>query len=200
MGLRSKGRRARRDGGTARVSLGAALTGLMVALASTLAFATLAGRVLQWQGHDLNLVVRGDTYWASAGAGTAFILAVLLSFLWGGYTAGRMAAGAGAKNGALVPVITLLALAIYGAVTVGLRNLDRVELPFGVGSVPLDANFTPLGIVVVAGTAVALLAGGIWGGIIGARWHLRLTADDLLDGYQSTTTDSFSDLTGQRPL
>lgn len=179
--------------GRGRVSLGGALTGLMVALSSTFVFAVLAGAVLNAQGHDLHRVVQGRTAWASAGAAVAFVLAVLLSFMWGGYTAGRMGAGSGAANGGLVPAIALLGLGAFFGITVGAQGLETFEFPFGVGTLPLDANFTPLGFGVVAGVAVALLAGGIWGGVIGARWHERL--DEEFDaGYEAAGSDSFNDL------
>lgn len=192
-GLRDRGRATRYRQG--KVSLGGSLTGLMVSLSATFIFSVLAGAVLQAQGHDLHKVVQGNTAWASAGAGTAFVLAVFLSFLWGGYTAGRMGGGAGATNGALVPGIALLALAAAGGSAV-LQGMERFTFPFGVGSLPLDANLTPLGIAVTAGAAVSMLAGGIWGGIIGARWHLRLN-DELYAGYETAGTDSFTDLMGR---
>jgi hypothetical protein len=182
--------------GAGKVSLGGSLTGLMVALSSTFIFSVLAGAVLNNQGHDLHKVVHGNTAWASAGAGTAFVLAVFLSFMWGGYTAGRMGGGAGAVNGGLVPLIALLGLGTFLGITAGAQGLDTFEFPFGVGTLPLDANFTTLGIAVVAGAAVALLAGGIWGGIIGARWHMRLV-DDFDTGYEASGGDSFTDLVGR---
>jgi hypothetical protein len=178
------------------VSLGGSLTGLMVALSSTFIFSVLAGAVLNGQGHDLHKVVHGNTAWASAGAGTAFVLAVFLSFMWGGYTAGRMGGGAGAVNGGLVPAIALLGLGTFLGITAGAQGMDTFEFPFGVGTLPLDANFTPLGIAVVAGSAVALLAGGIWGGVIGARWHMKLV-DDFDTGYEASGGDSFTDLVGR---
>lgn len=195
---RRLGRRSRtyssRGTSPGRVSLGGGLTGLMVALSSTFVFAVLAGAVLQGQGHDLNRVVRGDTAWASAGAGTAFAVAVFLSFMWGGYTAGRMGGGSGAKNGALVPVIALLVVGALAAFRIGVQGMDTFNFPFGVGSLPLDANFTPLGYSVVAGVFVCLLAGAIWGGIIGARWHMRLNEDFQQTEYEKAGGDSFTDL------
>lgn len=194
--FRRRSSRAARARG--RVSLGGALTGLMVALSSTFVFAVIAGAVLNAQGHDLHRVVQGRTAWASGGAAVAFVLAVLLSFMWGGYTAGRMGAGAGAANGGLVPAITLLGLGAFFGITAGAQGMESFEFPFGVGRLPLDANFTPLGIAVVAGVAVALLAGGIWGGVIGARWHERYV-DEFDTGYETAGSDSFTDLVG-RPI
>lgn len=182
--------------GRGRISLGGSLTGLMVALSSTFSFSVIAGAVLNSQGHDLHKVVQGNTAWASAGAGTAFVVAVFLSFMWGGYTAGRMGGGAGAANGGLVPAIALIGLGGFFGVTVGAQGLDRFEFPFGVGTLPLDANFTPLGIAVVAGAAVALMVGGIWGGVIGARWHQRLV-DSFGTGYEAAGGDTFTDLAGR---
>ncbi len=189
-GGRARGSRRR------RVSLGASLTGLMVALSATFVFTVLAGAALQSQGHDLHKVVQGRTPWASPGAGTAFVLAVFLSFLWGGYTAGRMGAGAGGLNGGLVPGIALIVIAALTGFRLGVQGRDIIELPFGVGNLPLDANFTPLGIAVVAGVAVSLLAGGIWGGIIGARWHMRLD-EEYEAAYEATGGEPFTDLLGR---
>ncbi|CAN5747239.1 hypothetical protein BH23ACT12_BH23ACT12_14240 [soil metagenome] len=168
----------------------------MVALSSTLIFGVLAGVVLNNQGYDLHRVVQGRTAWASSGAGLAFVLAVLLSFMWGGYTAGRMGGGVGAANGGLVPAMALVGLAAFFGITVGMQNLDTFEFPFGVGTLALDANFTPLGIGVVGGAAVALLMGGIWGGIIGARWHQRLV-EESDRGYEAAGPDPFTDLAGR---
>lgn len=178
-----------------QVSLGGGLTGLMVALSASFLFALLTGAVLASQGHDLHRVVRGETPWASPGAGTAFVLAIFLSFLWGGYTAGRMGGGSGGANGALVPVIALFAAGGLLAMRLWAQGEESFEFPFGVGALPLDANFTPLGLAVVAGVAVALLAGGIWGGILGGRWHLRRN-EEYATGYD-TGTDSFGDLVGR---
>lgn len=194
-GFEPAGRR-RTTAGTGRVSLGGSMTGLMVALSSTFVFSVAAGAVLSNQGHDLHKVIQGRTSWASGGAGVAFVLAVLLSFLWGGYTAGRMGGGAGAANGGLVPAIALVGLAAFFGITVGAQGRSTFEFPFGVGTLPLDANFTPLGIGVVAGVAVALLAGGIWGGILGARWHLRLV-DEFQSAYELAESDTFTDLAGR---
>ncbi|HEX2054631.1 MAG TPA: hypothetical protein VHJ78_13010 [Actinomycetota bacterium] len=192
--LTERGRRsARYEKG--RVSVGGALTGLMVALSSSFIFAVLTGAVLDSQGHDLHKVVRGETPWASPGAGTAFVLAVFLSFLWGGYTAGRMGGGSGAANGGLVPAIALLVVGGLLALRIGVQSADSFNFPFGVGNLPLDANFTPLGMAVVAGVAVALLAGGVWGGVLGARWHLKLTEE--YETVYDTGTDSFGDLVGR---
>lgn len=190
---RHRARRVRRG----KVSLGGIITGLMVGISSSFLFAVLAGAVLQWQGHDLQAVVRGNTAWASAGAGTAFVLAVFLSFLWGGYTAGRMGAGSGATNGGLVPTVALLILGVSLGLRVGLQGQNSFTFPFGVGTLPLDANFTSLGLAVIAGALVSLVVGGIWGGIIGARWHLRLD-DEFGAEYRRKETDSFSDLV-ERP-
>ncbi len=189
-------RRSRGPKTGGKVSLGGSLTGLMVALSSTFVFAVLAGALLNAQGYDLHLVVQGRTEWASSGAAVAFVLAVLLSFMWGGYTAGRMGGGAGAVNGGLVPAIALAGLAAFFGITVGWQGLDTFEFPFGVGTLPLDANFTALGIAVVGASAVALLAGGIWGGVIGARWHQRLV-EEFDGGYESAGGDAFNDLVGR---
>lgn len=191
-GRRSTPKRTRKPA-RGRMSIGGAITGLMVALSSSFLFAVLTGVVLQDRGHNLHKVVRGETDWASSGAGTAFAVALFLSFLWGGYTAGRMGAGSGAANGLLVPLLGLLAAAGLIGLRLGVQGADSYDFPFGVGNLPLDGNFTPLGFGIVGACLAAIVAGGMWGGVIGARWHLRKDESRYAER-SSPEEDTFSDL------
>lgn len=155
-------------------SIGSVLAGVLVALSSTALLTIGIGQVLVERGYELSEILRADPFWASASAGTAFVLATFLSYLWGGYTAGRMGRGAGFLHGVLVPILTILAGAVLGYVAVGLRDIDVIEVPFGVGALPLDANLNSLGLGVAAAYALAMLIGGAWGGVMGVRWHTKL--------------------------
>jgi hypothetical protein len=178
------------------VSLGGAATGTMVAIASTLGLTLWGAAVLDAQGYDLHEALRGELSWTSAGVGIGFVTAVFLSFLWGGYAAGRMGVEAGAINGLLVGVFALLVGAAAAYVAIGLLDADAVDLPLGIGSLPLDANFTGPGFGFVGAILVAMIGGAIWGGVNGSRWHLRVEDDSEELRYQITGTDSFSDLRG----
>jgi hypothetical protein len=177
----------------AGLSIGSVLTGLLVALSSTVLLTIGIGRVLVERGYELSGILRADPFWASASAGTAFVVATFLSYLWGGYTAGRMGRGAGFLHGILVPILTIVAGAVLGYVAVGLRGIDALEVPFGVGTLPLDANLNRLGVGVAAAYALAMLIGGAWGGVMGTRWHTKL--EGLLRPLpERRDADTFTDL------
>lgn len=174
-------------------SFGSVLTGLLVALSSTALLTIGIGEVLVERGYELSGILRADPFWASASAGTAFVVSTFLSYVWGGYTAGRMGRGAGFLHGALVAILTILAGAVLGYVAVGVRNIDVIDVPFGVGTLPLDANLNSLGVGVVAAYALAMLIGGAWGGVMGARWHTKL--EGLLPQMSERgDADTFTDL------
>jgi hypothetical protein len=178
------------------VSLGGAATGTIVAIASMLGLTVWGAAVLDAQGYDLHEALRGELSWTSAGVGIGFVTAIFLSFLWGGYAAGRMGVEAGAINGLLVGVFTLLVAAAAAYIAVGLVDAEAVDLPLGIGSLPLDANFTGPGFGFVGAILLAILGGAVWGGMNGSRWHLRVEDDYEEVRYQITGTDSFSDLRG----
>jgi hypothetical protein len=176
------------------VSLGGAATGVVVALACAVGLTVWGTALLEAQGYDLHGALRGDFTWASAGVAIGFVTAVFVSYLWGGYAAGRMGAGAGIVNGVLVAVLTLLLVAAAAYLALEVLSIDEVDLPLGIGLLPLDANFTSPGFGVVGAIVLAIFGGAIWGGVNGARWHLRVEADYEDARYQITGTDSFSDL------
>jgi hypothetical protein len=176
------------------VSLGGVATGSLVAIASTVALMVWGAAILDAEGYDLHEALRGELSWTSAAVGIGFVTAVFLSYLWGGYAAGRMGIESGGVNGALVALFTLLAAAAAAYVVVGPLDADSVDLPLGVGSLPLDGNFTGPGFGFVAAILLAMVTGAIWGGMNGSRWHRRVEDDYEELRYQITGTDSFSDL------
>jgi hypothetical protein len=175
-------------------SLGSVLTGWLVALSSNALFAVCIGQILVARGYELPRIVRADPFWASAGAGGALVVCTFLSYLWGGYTAGRMSRGAGFLHGVLVAILTILAGAVLGYLAVALRGVDALNVPFGVGNLPLDANLNSLGVGLTAAVALAILIGASWGGVMGARWHTKL--EGLLPQLpeRDAPDDTFNDL------
>jgi hypothetical protein len=166
------------DAGVGPVSAASSLTGSLVAVALTALVLALAAAVVT--GTTLETDLRANS-WRDAGlAGGAVLAGVLfLSFLFGGYAAGRMARRRGALHGVMVFVTSLVAV---GAATViarlltdadadtVLRNLRSVGVPT-TGSEWRD-------VVTIAGIAslVAMVAGSVIGGVWGERWHSRLMA------------------------
>ncbi|MGQ0678855.1 MAG: hypothetical protein ACT4OM_04225 [Actinomycetota bacterium] len=181
--------------GRSGVTLGGAFTGTVVGLTSAAVLTIWATAILDAQGVALRKAIRGEFTITSAGLAVGFVTVLFVSFLWAGYTAGRMGAGAGVANGSLVGVFTLLLIAAAALVMLFGISAETIDLPYGIGELPLDANFTVEGLGALAALVVALFGGAIWGSVIGVRWHW--TSEDPYARHQITGTDSFSDLRGR---
>lgn len=179
-------------------SLLSILTGLVVAVGATAFFGWITWFGLDYQNHDIHSVVRGESSWASIGATASLTIGLFLSFLWGGYTAGRMGVRAGAGNGISIALLTVFAVGGAGVYLITVRELEQITLPAGIGTIPLDFNFTPMGIAATAIMVIAIFVAAVWGGVLGARWHAR-QQDHVPAGRPRHTTDSFTDLRPAAP-
>ena len=125
-------------------------------------------------------VALGLTEGASAGemglGGAVAVLAVLfLSYLAGGYVAGRMARFTGMRQGLAVWLVGLVVvLLVSGAATMlgsEYNVLARLQLP----RIPVgEGTATTAGLVTLAAAAAAALAGALLGGGLGTRYHRRV--------------------------
>lgn len=174
---------ARARGG---VSGAAVITGVVVAFGAMFLLSALAGGVLTAAGITPDDVT--DTTGAieaGIGAGVVLVIAQFLSYLWGGYTAGRMARGAGALNGILVPVIAIVIAILVGAVVASLGATANLNLPYSTNRLPLEDNYLiDWGGPIAIAALVAMFVGGALGGGLGAAWHTRLErarADEIED-------------------
>lgn len=148
------------------------LSGVLVAFGAFVLLSAIVGAVLVAAGLAEDGIRPGQATPVGIGAGIGVVLAQFLAYLWGGYTAGRMARGSGVGNGLAVPIVgLLLVLAVGGmlaAVTDTTRAADVQQLPLPLGR--LTDIVTGVGI----GLLVAMLLGGALGGVMGARWHSKL--------------------------
>jgi hypothetical protein len=161
------------------VSLAAVLTGVVVAFGAIFLLSALMGGILTALGVDASEVEPTEN--VNLSIGVAFVILQLLAFLWGGYTAGRMARGSGLLNGVLVPIVALLVAALVAGAVAALGAAANLNVPFTRSSLPSeDASYLVdrgpvMGLVALA----AALLGGLAGGVMGARWHARLERDAL---------------------
>jgi hypothetical protein len=174
------------------VSLPAVLTGVVVSIGSFFLLSAVVGGILSISGIDAqDLDIETD---AGIGAGIALIAAFFLSYLWGGYTAGRMSRGAGIVNGLLVPLVALLVGAIVGGIVWALGTTAQLNLPFATNRLPLeDANYVvdwTLGLGAAA--LIAMVLGGITGGMLGSRWHTKLERR-VATAYQERETERWEE-------
>lgn len=148
------------------------LSGVLVAFGAFVILSAILGAVLAAAGLAEDGIRPEQATAIGLGAGVGVVLAQFLAYLWGGYTAGRMARGSGVGNGLAVPIVgLLLVLALGGmlaAVTDATRAADMQQLPLPLGR--LTDIVTGVGI----GLLVAMFLGGALGGMTGARWHAKL--------------------------
>jgi hypothetical protein len=158
----------------------AQLTGMLVAIALTLLLGGIAGAIIGTVAYQTGL--RGNLSDISVGSLIAGIVVLFVSFLLGGWAAGRIARYDGGRNGLMTAVWFLILTAILAALGIWFGTQYNV-----VGNVNLpnwfDAWFSSDAVTtgaVISGIAAVLiaLAGGFVGGLWGQRFHKR--ADETI--------------------
>jgi hypothetical protein len=160
------------------VSGGAILTGVVVAFGAMFLLSAIIGGILSALGIAETDITRGEAIDAGIGAGMAFVVAQFLSYLWGGYTAGRMGRGAGVANGILVPITAIVLALLTGLIVAGLGATANLNLPFTDNRLPVENDYlVSWGIGIAVASFIAMFIGAVVGGAMGARWHTKLEKD-----------------------
>ena len=165
------------------VSAGAVLTGVVVAFGALFILSALITALLVALGLQEAEVSRGEAVDVTIGTGIGLVVAQLLAYLWGGYTAGRMGRGAGAVNGLLVALTALFVAVVVAAIATSVgSSVDvdlpfRVDLPFSPQSLASDGSLREWGAGLAIAALVAMFLGAILGGAFGSRWHRKLERD-----------------------
>jgi hypothetical protein len=174
------------------LSFGAVLTGVVVSFGALFLLSALVGGIMAATGVDAEEATTEATQQAGIGAGVAFVAAVFLSYLWGGYAAGRMARGAGFGNGLLVPIAALIIGLIVIAIVNAMGAVATLNLPFNESQLPIqDDNLVDFGQWVTIGSLIAMFVGGVMGGLMGQGWHGKLerrAIDERAGEVEPTTT------------
>ncbi len=164
------------------VSLPAIVTGALVAMGVMVLFLAItagslaaAGIISKSGTAQTSSIVR-----ATVLTGVGLVVAQFLAYLWGGYTAGRMARGAGGVNGFFVPLAAILIGAGIGVLVGWLGTTVHLNYSFQTTRLPIDRDLKiHLGIGIAAASVLAMFVGGIAGGVRGARWHRKLEINAL---------------------
>jgi hypothetical protein len=157
------------------VSLGAVLTGVVVSFGALFLLSALVGGIMAATGVDAEEAAAEASREAGIGAGIAFVAAVLLSYLWGGYAAGRMARGAGLINGLLVPIAALIVGLIVIAIVNAMGAVATLNIPFNENQLPIqDESLVDFGQWVTIASLIAMFLGAVIGGMLGHAWHTKL--------------------------
>ncbi|MEW1979537.1 hypothetical protein AB0333_01235 [Citricoccus sp. NPDC079358] len=154
-----------------------AATGMAVLLAAVLS--AIGVGVGLATGTDAGQATEQATQSPTAvGVTGAIILAVILliSYLSGGYVAGRMARFDGAKQGIAVwlwAIVITIILAVVGLVAGS--QFDLVGQLGSLTGMPIEAEALTTGGIIALVVAVLLaLAGAVLGGILGMRYHRKV--------------------------
>ncbi|HUF33297.1 MAG TPA: hypothetical protein VMN58_08850 [Acidimicrobiales bacterium] len=177
---RPRGRRgtaARPPRGNETLSPLSAVSGTLTAFGLLALLAALSAGIAAVIGADIAGL--SDDEWRNVGIGgaAAMALALLASFAFGGYTAGRMAGRAGLRHGLVVFGLGLLVIVVAGLVTSLTADTTAVGDELRDQGVPTSTDtWTDIGIGAGIAAALAMLVGALLGGWRGERWHARPVA------------------------
>ncbi|MFP5318803.1 MAG: hypothetical protein ACLGI2_10990 [Acidimicrobiia bacterium] len=161
------------DAGYNRLSLLSIVAGVLSAYG---AFAVLAG-VTVGVVEAANVDIDVSSQWRDLGVAGGLVVAGLLflSYLFGGYVAGRMARRSGALHGAGVFLLGVVLVAAAAALARQLGGAEVAASNLRELGVPTTASEWG-DIATVAGLAslAAMLVGSLLGGSLGERWHAKL--------------------------
>lgn len=163
------------EAGYPKISLVSVLAGVLVAYGAFAIIAGITGAVLNGLGVDTEALSDNDWRQLGIGGGIAVGLSLFLSYLFGGYVAGRMARRGGAMNGLLVFVVGLLLAAGVGAAIGTQADGDALMSNLRSIGVPTSGDeYTAIGTIAGLAALAAMLIGSLLGGIAGERWHGKL--------------------------
>ena len=157
------------------IDVPASLVGMLTALALLVLLGGLVGAAFGAIGYQTGLD-RDDVEDISLASLIGGLVVLFLSYLVGGWTAGRIARYDGPRNGLMTAIWTLLLAAVLSALAAWLGDeydvLRNRELPQWFSTDALTTAAIVSGVVAVATMIVAAVLGGAWG----ERYHRRADA------------------------
>jgi len=176
--LRETGRERRElaaDAGYGGFSLTSVLAGVLVAYGAFAILVGLAAAIVGATDGDTDL----STNWEELGTSGGLVVAglLLLSYLFGGYVAGRMARRNGLAHGAGVLILGIVVVTAVAALARRSADPDTIASNLRSLGIPTTADeYGQAGTVAGIASLVALIVGSLLGGALGERWHARLFA------------------------
>lgn len=155
------------------VSPGAVLTGVVVAFGAMFVLTAVISGILVGLGLTDELTP-GEANEVGIATGIGLVVAQFLSYMWGGYAAGRMSRGAGSANGALVALLGIVVGVAVGAIATWVGATEDLRTPFNSSQLPADGEVLRWGAGLAIAAVAAMFFGGVVGGAFGSRWHTKL--------------------------
>lgn len=168
------------------VSPPSVLAGVMTAYGTFLLVLAITAGVLKLLGVDTEY---SESDWRDIGLGAGLVSAgvMFVSFLFGGYVAGRMARRAGVTHGLLVFVLALVVAggaALLANAAADANDVNEIERSLRSAGIPTDASdWSDTGLIVGIASLAAMLLGSLVGGMTGERWHGKLVTRAVDPGY-----------------
>ena len=162
------------EAGFSQVSFISVLSGVLVAYGAFAVLAAIVGGTLDAFGVEFEV---GNYDWETVGGiGTAVIgIALFVAYFFGGYVAGRMAFRGGMTHGLLVFLLGVVVAGLVGLFVGAIAGTDAIEDNLRNVGVPTTADeWGAVGTIAGIVSLVVMLAGSIYGGITGERWHSKL--------------------------
>ncbi|MGH9155553.1 MAG: YrzE family protein [Acidimicrobiales bacterium] len=161
------------DAGMAPVSVTSVAAGVLVAYGAFVIIGAIIGALIASTGIEAD-VLSTDYEQLGIAGGLAAAGVLFISYLFGGYVAGRMARRRGMLHGALVFVLGVLIVTAVAALTSGVAdpNIGDVLRELGVPTTA-DQYGNALTVAGIAAVIAAVL-GSILGGKLGEMWHGKL--------------------------
>jgi hypothetical protein len=187
------------EAGLGRLSFPSILAGVLVAYGAFAVLAALVGTVAAAIGLNTDLN-RND--WSTLGLGSAIAVAVVLlaAYLFGGYVAGRMARRAGLLNGLAVFLLAVVLVVVVGAVAASQADAEAIGSNLRSLGIPTTGTeWGKAGTVAGIGSLAAMLVGALLGGVLGERWHSKLTRRAVSGKYRPNRDDQPADRDPDRP-
>jgi hypothetical protein len=168
-----------KDAGLGSVSWLSVLAGTLAAYGLTAVLLAIAGGLAAAVNSGTNF---NNVSWTDLKAGTGIIVGVVLfvSYLFGGYVAGRMARRSGSINGVLVFVIGVvlaLAVGVWVKAAGGTSNITTTLR--NVGAPTTWHEWSDVGTVAAVAALLGMLIGASVGGAMGEHWHTKFVARAL---------------------
>lgn len=187
---RAEARTAARYGGA---DFGASLSGFFAGLGALTFIGSLVVAGANELDYQLNLIdIEGEISEASMIGAAIAVAVVFLTFLFGGWVAGRMSRFDGGKNGMGAGLWLLVFAAIFALLGAWVgpefNAFGTAGLPDWFSAIRSDVR-TTTGLILAAVFAVAALLGGYAGGRIGERYNQRVDTSLVHSADGTVVTD-----------
>jgi hypothetical protein len=177
------------EAGVGKLSFISVLAGTLVAYGAFAVLAALLGAAATAIGLTNDL---SSNDWARLGTGSAIAAAVVLlvAYLFGGYVAGRMARRAGLLNGLAVFVLAIVLITAVGAIVASQADADTIRANLRSLGIPTSGSeWSDIGTLAGIASLAAMLIGALVGGVLGERWHSKLTRRAVSGKYRPDRGD-----------